>query len=74
MNNVLQNEFLSTDTRTQRVNERAHAKSSLLTFLLLACISEISETLVSILRPGWSKGRSQALRPPTKSLSIGLKI
>ena len=34
----------------------------------------MSETLVSRLRPGWSQGRSQALRPPAKSLSISLKI
>ena len=38
--------------------------------------TEMSETLVSRLRlrPGWSQGRSQALRPPAKSLSISLKI
>ena len=37
---------------------------------------EMSETLVLRLRlrPGWSQGRSQALRPPAKSLSISLKI
>ena len=39
-------------------------------------VTEMSETLVSRLRlrPGWSQGRSQALRPPAKSLSISLKI
>ena len=36
----------------------------------------MSETLVLRLRlrPGWSQGRSQVLRPPAKSLSISLKI
>ena len=41
-------------------------------FAQLAEGTDLSETLVSRLRLGWSQSRSQALLPPIQSLSIGL--